>query len=232
MSHMTPISKGDSHFTKKALKNKTLNNMKKLHKKGGKVHPSPPPQSQPPINHLISLLPATILTLTAALSPEDKVVLAYLISCSSGNTNTNTKNNKNIEEHGPRFKCNCFRCYISYWVRWDTSPNRELIHEIIEEYEEGLFREINKNNITTKPNSNNNNKKKTRSNKMTSPSSSPVNIVTNIQQGKRDGGPVELVEVKGGGVDSFRDVDDDDVENGSLSRIVSFLGEKIWSVWN
>ncbi|OMO49381.1 hypothetical protein CCACVL1_31042 [Corchorus capsularis] len=53
--------------------------MKTPYRKLGKVHPSPPP---PTIADSLSLLPETILTLTAALSLEDKQVLAYLISCS------------------------------------------------------------------------------------------------------------------------------------------------------
>ena len=28
---------------------------------------------------------------------------------------------------------------MSYWVRWDTSPNRLLLHEVLEAYEEGLL---------------------------------------------------------------------------------------------
>ncbi|KAJ6737888.1 F12F1.11-RELATED [Salix koriyanagi] len=50
--------------------------MKKLYCKGT-VHPS-----TPIISDHLSFLPVTILTLAAALSPEDREVLAYLISCS------------------------------------------------------------------------------------------------------------------------------------------------------
>ncbi|KAA8524769.1 hypothetical protein F0562_011192 [Nyssa sinensis] len=124
--------------------------MKKLYSKG-KVHPSLPAISDP-----LSLLPATILTLTVALSPEDKQVLAYLISC-SGSSNSYSSHGKtthksgvsggggggSVGDHPPQFHCNCFRCYISYWVRWDTSPNRQLIHEILDAYEEGLFQKTN-----------------------------------------------------------------------------------------
>ncbi|KAA8520167.1 hypothetical protein F0562_014423 [Nyssa sinensis] len=105
------------------------------------VHPSPPLIS----DHL-AFLPATILTLTAALSPEDREVLAYLLSCSSDNFFGNRRNTQKSSggggggkggDHPPSFNCSCFRCYTSYWVRWDSSPNRQLIHEIIDAFEDG-----------------------------------------------------------------------------------------------
>ena len=36
------------------------------------------------------------------------------------------------------FDCDCFDCYTSYWFRWDSSPNRELIHQVIEAFEDHL----------------------------------------------------------------------------------------------
>lgn len=38
----------------------------------------------------------------------------------------------------PVFDCDCFDCYTSYWCRWDSSPNLELIHQIIEAFEDHL----------------------------------------------------------------------------------------------
>ncbi|KAI8567340.1 hypothetical protein RHMOL_Rhmol02G0114000 [Rhododendron molle] len=115
--------------------------MKNLYRRKGTVHPSPPLIS----DHL-AFLPATILTLAAALSPEDREVLAYLISCSStgsfsGHQKTNTHKkllttSTSSGDHPPSFTCNCFRCYTSYWVRWDSSPSRQTIHEIIDAFEE------------------------------------------------------------------------------------------------
>ncbi|CAK7351575.1 unnamed protein product [Dovyalis caffra] len=136
--------------------------MKKLYRKGT-VHPSPPIIS----DHL-SFLPATILTLTAALSPEDREVLAYLISCSSNNNNfyinwsninrrkssshqkttSYTKNSSSNNDHPPMFNCDCFRCYMSYWIRWDSSPNRQLIHEIIDAFEDWLLKQGKNSSIT------------------------------------------------------------------------------------
>lgn len=42
--------------------------------------------------------------------------------------------------HRPLFACDCFDCYTSFWFRWDSSPNRELIHQAIEAFEDHLSR--------------------------------------------------------------------------------------------
>nr|GEY16309.1 hypothetical protein [Tanacetum cinerariifolium] len=105
--------------------------MKKMRNKG-KVYPSstPPPTGDNTLS-ILNLLPATILTLTIALSLEDKHVLAYMITL-------NTKK-KTLKTHTtPLFECDCFDCYTSYWFKWDSSPNRELIHHAIEAFEETL----------------------------------------------------------------------------------------------
>ncbi|ESQ41248.1 hypothetical protein EUTSA_v10015811mg [Eutrema salsugineum] len=102
----------------------------------------------------LRLLPAAILVLVSALSGEDREVLAYLItrgttisarggSSSSSSSSASveskkktTKKNKSSKNHKPPvFDCECFDCYTNYWFRWDSSPNRELIHEIIEAFE-------------------------------------------------------------------------------------------------
>ncbi|CAA0402276.1 unnamed protein product [Arabidopsis thaliana] len=131
-------------------------------KKKGKVYPSPPPppqssSSSSSSNHIneedddslsvLKLLPATILVLVSVLSSEEREVLAYLItrgttisdrgnSSSKNKTKTKKKSNKSSKNHKPPvFDCECFDCYTNYWFRWDSSPNRELIHEIIEAFE-------------------------------------------------------------------------------------------------
>ncbi|KAF4390543.1 hypothetical protein F8388_006040 [Cannabis sativa] len=131
---------------------------------------------------VLKLLPAAILALASVLSLEDKEVLAYMITRSmktssssssssslvtkeskkksskkgSGNNNNNNNNNNNSNNIGhkpPMFDCDCFDCYTSYWFRWDSSPNRELIHQVIEAFEDHLSHgEKSKNN-----NNNNNN---------------------------------------------------------------------------
>lgn len=47
----------------------------------------------------------------------------------------------------PLFECDCFDCYTSSWFKWDSSPNRELIHQAIEAFEESL---ATSNEITKK----------------------------------------------------------------------------------
>ncbi|CAN6810909.1 unnamed protein product, partial [Brassica oleracea] len=127
------------------------NNSSLQMKKKGKVYPSPPP-TQPPSSSssssrylnedeslsVLRLLPATILVLVSVLSTEDREVLAYLITRGNcGRASTTTKKNKSSKNHHktPVFDCECFDCYTSYWLRWDSSPNRELIHEVIEAFE-------------------------------------------------------------------------------------------------
>ncbi|XP_020596549.1 uncharacterized protein LOC110036443, partial [Phalaenopsis equestris] len=95
---------------------------------GKKIHPSPPPSSP---SNLLSLLPAAIPTLTAALLPEDKEVLAYLLFGAIAGK-------KNNQHHSPELGCDCFGCYKSFWARWDASPNRNLIHQILEAVEESV----------------------------------------------------------------------------------------------
>ncbi|XP_076933438.1 uncharacterized protein LOC143599344 [Bidens hawaiensis] len=125
--------------------------MRKLYHTKGKIHPSPPsPSSTTTSDQHLSLLPFAIATLAATLPPQDQQVLAYLLSISATTTNNNNNNNNKYAagkvttksgssgDHAPQFKCNCFRCYTSFWVRWDASPNRKVIHEILDAYEDGL----------------------------------------------------------------------------------------------
>ncbi|KAJ0053401.1 hypothetical protein Pint_01932 [Pistacia integerrima] len=196
--------------------------MKKLNRKG-KVHPSPAPH--------LTLLPATILTLAATLSPEDKQVLAYLLSC-SGCTNATTADNFNKTaqkssvrvdggggDHVPIFECNCFRCYMSFWARWDTSPNRQLIHEIIEAYEEGLVKEKK----TLKKKKRGNSRKKVSDESKDGGSS----VEMSCGCGADAAAASEDLDLVGGGEDG----DKVDLEKGSLRKIVSFLGERILGFW-
>ncbi|CAN7114113.1 unnamed protein product, partial [Brassica rapa subsp. narinosa] len=119
------------------------NNQSLQMKKKGKVHPSPPSSSSSRyLNEdeslsVLRLLPATILVLVSVLSTQDREVLAYLITRGNcGRTSTSKKNKSSKNHHKPPvFDCECFDCYTSYWFRWDSSPNRELIHEVIEAFE-------------------------------------------------------------------------------------------------
>lgn len=277
--------------------------MKKLYRKGT-VHPSPPLIS----DHL-SFLPAAILTLAAALSQEDKEVLAYLISCSSGefsgNRRTTHKSNTTNQpapasnpaagefsgefsgnrrnthlksatpnsgsdnpgsggggggqkgavsaaahggaDHLSSFNCYCFSCYMSYWVKWDSSPNRQLIHEILDAYEDGLQSKKekskkerrNKNGSSLKQNGssmnkNGSSKDDTGSSAELKKSSSESSLNkkgsgsgSGLGSGQTD--PVEETSGSHGGDGDEEEIGG--VEKGSVRKFVSFLGEKIWSVW-
>ncbi|KAH8522455.1 hypothetical protein Peur_040962 [Populus x canadensis] len=134
-------------------------------KNKGKVYPSPSSSSSSSVGDngdrdvlsVLKLLPAAILALASVLSLEDREVLAYMITRSLKTTTTNNpspylqdskkksskkpQNNNNSQRSihiAPIFDCDCFDCYISYWFRWDSSPNRELIHQVIEAFEEHL----------------------------------------------------------------------------------------------
>ncbi|KAI3696427.1 hypothetical protein L1987_79441 [Smallanthus sonchifolius] len=116
-------------------------NMKMRNK--GKVHPSSSstPAHSPAGDSLsvLTLLPAAILSLAVALSVEDREVLAYMITRSIKSSNPNNNRKKGVNTHKPPvFDCDCFDCYTSYWFKWDTSVNRELIHQAIEAFEETL----------------------------------------------------------------------------------------------
>ncbi|KZV24447.1 hypothetical protein F511_25472 [Dorcoceras hygrometricum] len=126
----------------------------------GKVHPfnssssssslHSPKQDEFPV---LRLLPAAIFTLVSILSVDDREVLAYMITRSLKSTNNPSfihdeekkKSSKKPSfgtSYGHKspalFDCECFYCYTSFWFRWDSSPNRELIQQAIEEFEEHL----------------------------------------------------------------------------------------------
>ncbi|XP_022724675.1 uncharacterized protein LOC111281245 [Durio zibethinus] len=209
--------------------------MKKLYRRGT-VHPSPPITT----DHL-SFLPATILTLAAALSPEDRELLAYLISCSYndfGNFSSHRKNtpknptkisisniSSSVHDHPPLFTCDCFRCYMSYWVRWDSSPNRQLIHEIIDAFEDGLAQ-----SKKTKS-------KKDRKKKYNAADGSGGLKRPDLSLLKDDSSELKSVEESsssssgGGGGEICGDDGEEGTGKGSVRRFVNFIGERIWNVW-
>lgn len=120
--------------------------MKTLYPKGkGKIHPSPSCATGGGAGEavaVLNLLPAAILALTAALGAEDKEVLAYLVTRSlQGPCSVVAEERRRcrrLGHHQALFDCGCFDCYTSYWFRWDSSPDRELIHQAIEAFEEHL----------------------------------------------------------------------------------------------
>ncbi|KAL2526026.1 hypothetical protein Adt_11080 [Abeliophyllum distichum] len=184
------------------------------------------------------------MTLTVALSPEDKEVLAYLISCSS----TDFSNNHRIAthkttnaaaatsgcakvdaDHPPFFNCNCFRCYMNYWAKWDSSPNRQLIHEVIDAYEDNLLMQNKKDK----------NKREMRKGKSTRGSGQGSEVSKKsefslIKNNFDESNSVSESTSVGGAETGATEKDNgqkEELEKGSVRNFVSFLGEKIWSVW-
>ncbi|KAB2600931.1 hypothetical protein D8674_001936 [Pyrus ussuriensis x Pyrus communis] len=215
--------------------------MKKLYRKGA-VHPSPPIIS----DHL-AFLPATILTLAAALSPEDREVLAYLISCSNCSVNLSSSSsyapprNRTTAtakktaaakggsgsggvggDHPARFNCDCFRCYTSYWVRWDESPNRQLIHEIIDAFEDELLTESKGFSSKTS--------RKERRNKSRANNGSGELKRSELSVKRKELAQSHTADQEAGG--GGGEVVEEASEKGSVRRFVSFLGERIWGVWS
>ncbi|KAJ9676593.1 hypothetical protein PVL29_021887 [Vitis rotundifolia] len=117
-------------------------------KRKGKVYPSSSSSSSSYKDAIsvFKLLPATILALASALSVDDREVLAYMITRSMTTANPSSiierqkkkcKTPHNVQKL-PLFECGCFDCYTSFWFRWDSSPDRELIHHAIEAFEDQL----------------------------------------------------------------------------------------------
>ncbi|CAA7400576.1 unnamed protein product [Spirodela intermedia] len=111
----------------------------------GRIHPSPPWSGPSDAQAVLKLLPAAIAAVTAALGAEDREVLAYLVARSllgpwPAEVEEEEKRRcwRRGSHHRPLFCCGCFDCYTSYWLRWDSSPDRELIHQAIEAFEEQL----------------------------------------------------------------------------------------------
>lgn len=187
--------------------------MKKLCRKGT-VHPSPAVTKSD--DQFLSLLPVAILSLVAALSVEDREVLAYLIS-NSGDSNriSRLKKTKEHKHHSPLFLCDCFSCYTSYWVRWDSSPSRQLIHEIIEAYEDSLEMK----------------KKKRDRRKRSGKASVRVDSIGTSRLSELGSSSTELV-----GSDSVEDrncggEEEAEKEKGSVGKVLSFIGQKFLGVW-
>ncbi|WOK92979.1 hypothetical protein Cni_G01671 [Canna indica] len=109
--------------------------MKRLGKgKRRRIQPAPPPGAVRSSDHHLAALPSAVLALAATLTAEEQEVLAYLLS-SSGDGG---KCREQPRRHRPELGCGCFGCYKSFWARWDASPNRYVIHAIIDAVEEEL----------------------------------------------------------------------------------------------
>lgn len=103
----------------------------------GKVHPSPGPAAGAgDVPSALRLLPAEILALTASLGENDKEVLAYLITRSMKCHVAP----RAAASHRPMIGCGCFECYKSFWSRWNSSPDKGIIDQAIDSFEEHLAR--------------------------------------------------------------------------------------------
>lgn len=117
---------------------------------------------------------------------------------------------------------------MSFWARWDTSPNRQLIHEIIEAYEEGLAKE--KKTLRRKKRGNSrkgvSNESKNGDKDECGDSGSSLKVTSGV--GTDATAAAENLDLVGGGEDG----DKVELEKGSLRKIVSFLGERILGFWH
>ncbi|KAI0502604.1 hypothetical protein KFK09_017559 [Dendrobium nobile] len=214
--------------------------MKKLYNgKGKRIHPSPPPSS--PWDFLAAL-PAALLNLAAALSPEEKEVLVYLLSDGATGFPTDIASGKNKPQqsphqqrksHPPELGCGCFGCYKSFWARWNASPNHHLIHHILDAVEESLESQ-------SIPSARRRRRRRGSRHKdpgeesVPSASSAALEVSNRVDDDGDDEGYDDnvgeeededfdrIVEVTGDGGDG----------RSSVRRLVSFIGERVWGVWN
>ncbi|KAM3338491.1 hypothetical protein P3S68_030577 [Capsicum galapagoense] len=156
-------------------------------------------------DQLSLLLPTTILTLTTSLSQEDKQILSYLISCSSTNFSNNLGNCVTHNNNNNNKSCYCFNCYMSYWVKWDSSPNNQLIHEIIDAFEDMVLKKRKGKNKKQKKNKNR--------------STCDVRKKYEYLEENSTSHDGDIEEEFGNG-------------KGSIRKFVSFIGESFWNVWH
>ncbi|CAM8953036.1 unnamed protein product [Rhodiola kirilowii] len=170
--------------------------------------------SSPLTPEFSTFLPVTFRL--AALSDEDREVVAYLITIDFGSRKSTA--GENHEESGPVHGCDCFECYVRYWSMWDKSPNCELIHEIIEEYEMYVWpsraAEII---ITTDHQAEKNKKKKSDRN--------------GCGEGEVDLSSWAVVEAEEVTL-SYKGGEAAEVGKRSVKKLLSYVGQKVWGVRN
>ncbi|XP_038904588.1 uncharacterized protein LOC120090946 [Benincasa hispida] len=231
----------------------------------GKIHPSP--SSSPPSSSssVFKLLPTAILALVSLLSLDDREVLAYMIarsiqssaftstrvsrkkstrkaSINGGNGNVTTTTTTTTYHKTPMFSCDCFYCYTAYWCRWDSSPNRELIHQAIEAFEDHLTN-------GEKPKKNNGRgKRRDRIGRQETGKTLPViqcpppvadecvDVPLLTERGptvEAEGSPVKEVE-ESGPVEEVGGGGDHEKGLGTkvLPDVLGFLNSRLWSLWS
>ncbi|XP_062227075.1 uncharacterized protein LOC133925207 [Phragmites australis] len=208
--------------------------MKKLYQgKGRRVHPAP-------VDAAVAAavaLPAAVLALASALTAEEQEVLAYMLSGAAAARRRGL--------HPPEMGCGCFGCYKSFWARWDASPNRYLIHRIIDAVEEsggggGPPRRPSRRRRRGRRSSDAADEDAAD----TGEADASVEHLPGCD-GEYEGDGDEEEEEEG---DSSMDGDEDDesmtgdsdcnngscgnAEKSTVGRLVRFIGEKVWGAWN
>uniref|UniRef100_A0ACD5YAI5 Uncharacterized protein n=1 Tax=Avena sativa TaxID=4498 RepID=A0ACD5YAI5_AVESA len=224
--------------------------MKKLYQgKGRRVHPAPPPAP----DAALALLPAALLALAATLTAEEQEVLAYLLSGigtgSGGSAGGGRRSSKRHNDpHQPEMGCGCFGCYKSYWARWDASPNRHLIHRIIEAVEEGTAAAGPTGAGATRRGGHRRRRRGRGGRDLDSASpSGAVEADAGLLQvccasedgdyeGDEDDGADSVYGGDGEGEDAMTDDSDcastSNAEKSAVGKLVRFIGEKVWGAWN
>ncbi|XP_073002770.1 uncharacterized protein [Typha latifolia] len=203
--------------------------MRKLYNgKGRRIHPTPPA----PVSAQ-AMLPAAVMALAAALTAEEQEVLSYLLSCGGGGY----RGRRRHAAHVPELGCACFTCYKSFWARWDASPNRHVIHQIIDAVEEGIQEKERRHEVRG-------GRRRRRRRSRSSAAGAEAEAEAEAEEERKvlsmmDGGHVADDDDDGGDDDDYDDDDDDDDdccmdEDGDKStvrKLVSFIGERVWGVW-
>ncbi|XP_062185384.1 uncharacterized protein LOC133888975 [Phragmites australis] len=204
--------------------------MKKLYQgKGRRVHPAPADAAAGVV------LPAAVLALASALTAEEQEVLAYLLSCGGAAGGRRRR----CGPHPPEMGCGCFGCYKSFWARWDASPNRHLIHRIIDAVEEG-----GGGGPPRRP-SRRRRRGRRNSDAFEDAADAGEPDISVEHHPSCDGGRDGDDEGKDGCSSMDGDEDDESMadesdcsdsngntEKSTVGRLVRFIGEKVWGAWN
>ncbi|RRT57420.1 hypothetical protein B296_00015023 [Ensete ventricosum] len=207
--------------------------------KGRRVHPTPLTGAAA-TRDLLAALPATVLALAATLTAAEQEVLAYLLSGGGGGGRWREQRRRR-RAHPPELGCGCFGCYKSFWARWDASPNRHVIHRIIDIVEESSeARELDRGSGSCRR------RRSGRGERKDAGLAAEV-AATGVEERLGVVG-MGFSRLGGGRLadDDGEDGDDDGEElngggnsnnnaNGgcnSVRRFMSFIGERVWGAWN
>ncbi|XP_039070425.1 uncharacterized protein LOC120217357 [Hibiscus syriacus] len=106
---------------------------------------------------------------------------------------------------------------MSYWGKWDSSPNRHLIHEIIGAFEDELAR--SKKTET-----------KSKKERKTKGGSAADDNSVGLKETKEDSGELNTVEPRNGRGGGCGDGGEEGTEKGPVRRLVYFIGKNISNV--